>query len=289
MVTRHNRPETAADHTIEELRRLLEERERELEELRARSRRLEVVGADVLSAASHAVMNPLTIIQSYLEILLSDLPEGLSEEQISFVETAHIATGRVKKIVDNLVELAAWETNAAELELTDLSLEELVAKACAEFSVRAAESSVELDVSAGEAETRIEGDASRIAGILGTLLSNAIRLTPPGGRVEVEVGRDDRSAVVTVTDGGPGIPEEETARVFEPFLRVQGGTAEQRRGAGLGLAVAQRQMRAHGGSIELVTSSSSGSAFRLVFPCDLAGSSKPADCPPIPPRAGNPS
>ena len=129
----------------EELRLLLEQRSCEVDELRQQIRDLEERGAQFLSDAAHAAMNPLTIIQSYLEILISDLPAGLSAQQIGFIEIAHEAALRMRRVIDGVVEFAALELDAAELQLASVPIEDVVTDVCS--AVQPIAESAEIDLS----------------------------------------------------------------------------------------------------------------------------------------------
>jgi signal transduction histidine kinase len=95
----------------------------------------------------------------------------------------------------------------------------------------------------------IDADATRIAQIVRNLLSNALQHTPPGGRIDVEVRGTDPAALVTVTDNGPGMPEEELERIFERFYRIDEARGRESGGAGLGLAIVRRLVELHGGRV----------------------------------------
>jgi two-component system sensor histidine kinase QseC len=110
----------------------------------------------------------------------------------------------------------------------------------------------------------VNGDAAALAILIRNLVDNAIRYTPPGGRVEVSVATREDGITLTVTDNGPGIPELERARVFERFYRAPGSGGQ---GCGLGLSIAQRIAELHGASIELAAPvTGSGLQVTVRFP-----------------------
>lgn len=252
--------------TEEELRLLLEQRSCEVDELRQQIRDLEERGAHFLSDAAHAAMNPLTIIQSYLEILISDLPTGLSAQQIGFIEIAHEAALRMRRVIDGLVEFAALELDAAELQLASVSVEDVVTDLCSAVQPIAERAEIDLSVSISSPIPEVEADADRLGAAVREVLSNALRATPPGGRIAVDVIHENHNVVVRVSDTGPGIPDDQLERVFEVFHRLPRLPGESSRGAGLGLAVARRQIEAIGGRIEVSNHPGAGSTFSLVIP-----------------------
>jgi two-component system sensor histidine kinase ResE len=266
MVTRHNRPESDAAHTADELRELLQARTLEVAELRRKLADLQARGTGFLTAASHAVTNPLTIIQSYLEIVLSDLRGGLSDQQAGFVETAHAAALRMHRLIDDLVELAALEMGAAELEMSAVEVGDVVADILASFSPAAETGGIALSVSINPDLPRVKADPARLRNAVDAVVSNAIRLTPRGGRVRVTVSQNDDRVVIGVEDTGPGIPGDRLEQVFEPFVRLSRRNGEPPAGAGLGLSLARRQIEAFGGHIEVSSAIDDGSSFSLVIP-----------------------
>ena len=118
--------------------------------------------------------------------------------------------------------------------------------------------------------TDLNVDATRrLAQILSNLLDNARRYTPPGGAITVDVPCTTTTAEVTVTDSGPGIPDDERERIFERLVRLDAGRARDHGGAGLGLPIARALARAHGGEL-LCLPHDGGAAFRLTLPLDAA-------------------
>jgi signal transduction histidine kinase len=257
-----------AARTAEELSELLEARDLEVEQLRRRIRDLELQGTGFLTAASHAVMNPLTIIQSYLEILLSDLESGLSEQQVEFVTAAHSATRRLNGLVASIVELAALELGAAELEKNAVEVDNLVAEVREAHTPLAEDRGIDLSVSIPPQLPQVSADGERLKNAIGAVVLNAVQRTPRGGRIRVEVRPRDAGVAVGITDTGPGIAEDQLTRVFEPFVRLSRPAGDPNRGAGLGLSIARRQIEAMGGRIEVTSTVGAGSSFDIWIPVE---------------------
>jgi len=266
MVTRHNRPEIDAACSEQELRRLLAESASEVEELRKKVRHLETQGVQFLSSATHAVMNPLTIIQSYLDIVLADLRGGLSDEQLQFIATARTASLRLHRLIESLVELAALELGAVEIELDAVAVGDIVAEVHASRAASVSEAGLELEVSIPADLPPVRADADRLRGALDALVENAVQWSPHGGTVRVAAAASDGDVVVSVADSGPGIPERRLNDVFDAFARLPRESGEPPRGAGLSLSIARRQMDAMGGSIEVSSNEGNGSTFTLRIP-----------------------
>ena len=126
MVARQSRSDSADVSNVEALRAALAEREAEVEELRSRIAKLASAGEDFLSDAAHAIRSPLTVVHSYLEILYSDLRDGLTEDQQSFIGIAFENSVKLRQLIDDLVDLAALETGTAQIELAPVFVNEII-------------------------------------------------------------------------------------------------------------------------------------------------------------------
>jgi len=266
MVTRRNRPEIDASHTEEELRTPLSVRNSEVAELRQRIRDLEFLGTRFLSSASHAVMNPVTIIRSYLEIILSDLEGGLSNDQIEFVKTAHSATVTLNRIIGGVVELAALELGAADLQISAVDVNDVVEEVSGSHAPSVEAEGIQFFASIASNLPRVRADADRLKSAIEEILSNAVQSTPRNGRIGITAERRGTDIVIGVTDSGRGIAEDQLDAVFEPFVRLPRKEGEPRRGAGLGLAVVRRQIEAMGGRVTVSSQVGSGTVFEIVLP-----------------------
>jgi signal transduction histidine kinase len=124
--------------------------------------------------------------------------------------------------------------------------------------------SVHQCVSVGEGCHRFGGDPVRVAEIVNNVVSNAIRYTPAGGRIEVDCRRADGTLMLSVTDSGPGVADLDRERIFDPGYR--GSAASGTLGSGLGLALAKRFAEEHGGSIEVLSATGTGAQFVVKLP-----------------------
>ena len=264
MVARHSRPEPPAAPAGDDLRERLDACTRELDMLRGRVRHLEDDGARFLGAATHAIVNPLTIAHSYLEIVVADLHEGLTDEQLAFVKAAHDATRRMRVLVDELVELAALETGAAEIRPDTLSCAEVVRAVLRDLEAAAEGGGVTVTCDLAADLAPVEADERKLRGALRRLVEHAIRVTPSEGTIAVSASATPGAVAIRIRDAGPEIPEGRRGEVFDPFANLPGNVGDQRRG--LGLAVAKRQIAACGGRIDISNSSPSGTTFTITLP-----------------------
>lgn len=271
MVARQPPPNAAvkgrASHLeIEELRRLVEERTAEAEALEQRLAEIEEEGGRFLSAAAHEVKTPLTIIQSYLEIILSDLTEGLSEEQLSFLRIVYDSVLRLRRLILDMVDLAALETGTLQLDLAPTEVRKLIEGVAHEIKPVVDQAGLALEVEFGPNLPALHVDVERMQEILERLLDNAVKFTPAGGQLRIAARGEDRAVVIEVVDDGIGIPKDRIDEVMEPFTQVHREPGERRQGSGLGLPICRRLVKSFGGTLSIASSRGEGTTVSIRLP-----------------------
>jgi len=207
---------------------------------------------------AHEVRTPLTILRGTTEGLV----DGVLEPDHETLRSLHDEVLRLTGLVGDLETLAAADAAALRLEMRRVDLAEVAGAAVALARGAAADAEVALDASLEAAP--VDGDPERLRQVVVNLLSNALRHTPSGGRLEVRTSSADGAAALEVLDTGPGIAPEDLPHVFERFYR--GADAEGTSGSGIGLAVASELVAAHGGSIEARNREGGGAAFTVRLP-----------------------
>jgi len=239
-------------------------------------RRLERARRDLVANVSHELKTPIAALKGFLELLEGDRVSERHRRE--FLAAMSQETARLERLVEEQLQLARLDAGALRLDREELDLGQLASEVVAPRVPLASREGVELRARPHPGEpVVVDADPARIEQILLILLDNALRHTPPGGRVEVAVGRDEDEASVAVRDTGEGIPPESQAFVFDRFYR--GDASREGRSAGLGLAIARGIAAAHGGSIGLRSVVGEGSTFTLRLPVRPAA---PAPGPPAP-------
>ena len=188
--------------------------------------------------------------------LLSDLTTGMDEE-----------TARLQNILEELAHLHDQILGSLELHSESVDLGEWLPIVILPWSEAAAEKRLDWQTEIPSDLPTIEVDRLRFAQVIGNLLSNAIKYTPSGGRVDISAGRNDGALWIRIADNGPGIPDEEHEKIFQPFYRGDQGR-RIKQGMGLGLSIARDLTIAHGGYIDLETQPGEGSAFTIWLPLE---------------------
>ena len=214
---------------------------------------------------SHELKTPLANIREGTELLLDGSVGDLQEPQREVADILRMNGLKLQQLIENLLSFSAWQTKSEVLTLSDFSMRAQVISVAKtqRLALQAANIQLKLEVD----DIIVKADQDKIRTVLDNLLSNAIKFTPPGGLITIRARRLPTSFVLEFGDTGPGIPEEESPRIFEAFFqgrREQGG---QVGGTGIGLSVVLECIQAHDGSVELIDSDEfPGAHFRIHIP-----------------------
>ena len=226
-------------------------------------RRLETIRRDFVANASHELKTPLTIISGFAETLLD--PELPSPQRRQFVGTIQSNVVRMQRIVDDLLDLARYESGSWVPNPADVDLRAAAADALGLVQAEAERRKLDLRIEIAAGADRVFADATALRQILQNLVENAVRYTQAGS-VTIFARREERGVVVGVRDTGAGIPPEHLPRIFERFYRVDAGRSREVGGTGLGLAIVKHLVEAHGGSVRAASTVGVGTEVAIVLP-----------------------
>jgi len=227
-----------------------------------RIRRLEQMRREFVANASHELRSPLTVISGYLEAMHDD--QELATAWHGPLAEMRRQTDRMAGIVDDLLELSRLETDPTEPTLEPIDVEGLLARIREEaLALGTGPRHVEITVTT---RCRLLGSEREVYSAVSNLVFNAMRYTPPEGRVTVRWAEDRGEGLLEIADTGIGIPAEHLPRLTERFYRVEASRVRTKGGTGLGLSIVKHVAQRHGGGLSIQSQVGKGSRFALRFP-----------------------
>ena len=222
---------------------------------------------DFLADVSHELRTPIAALLTFNE-LLTERAGADPAARAEFLESSRVQLERLDWLAQNLLELSKLESGLVLLDLRPEDLRTAVESAVEQATPAARRRRLELTVSLPEGPLRIRHDPPRIGQVLTNLIGNAIKFTPPGGKVSIALSRSRDGARIDVTDTGVGIDASELPRIFERFYRGSRANEARGSGSGLGLAIVRSIVDMHHGSIAVDSRLGTGSRFTVILPRD---------------------
>ena len=229
--------------------------------------KLEDVRKRIIADSAHELRTPVTLIRGTVEAML----DGVYPIDRETLESVHEETVRLAKLIEMLRELELIDSGKLALNTSTVDLEDLARKDTLLLQQTLHKKGISLSLYAEPGLPRLIADPLRLQEVVFNLLANAIDHTPSGGKIALSLVTDGRTAIVTVEDSGPGIPEAEREKVFERFYRIDPARSAQNGGSGLGLSISREIVRAHGGEIRVIDSNLGGARFEVRLPLQGMG------------------
>ncbi|HEX2191525.1 MAG TPA: ATP-binding protein [Longimicrobiaceae bacterium] len=217
---------------------------------------------EVLAIVSHDLRNPLNLVLTSGSFLL-ETAEGLEPKQREQLRMIHRAAGQMNRLIQDLLDVSIMEAGKVSVEPRPEPVEPLVREACGLQEHTAEARSIRVSCEFGAGLPEVHADRGRILQVFGNLLGNALKFTPEGGRIRVRAERDGEAVRFSVEDTGAGIRPDDFPYVFDRFWQARHSRAG---GAGLGLAIAQGIVHAHGGAMWVESEVGRGSTFLFTLP-----------------------
>lgn len=213
--------------------------------------------------ASHELRTPLGILKTELELALKRARSP--QELQSALRSAAEESDRLNSLAEDLLVLARSDRGRLPVRKQDTDISALVSESIARFRTRAEERDITVSLH-GAAQIRADVDPVRLQQTIGNLIDNALRHSPVGGAVAIDVARTESLLTIEVSDEGPGFPADFVDKAFEPFARVDSGRARTVGGAGLGLAIVKAVVQSHGGTVTARNGEQGGAVLSLSLP-----------------------
>jgi hypothetical protein len=223
---------------------------------------------DFLSSMSHELRTPLNGVLGLSEALQDGIYGPLNERQRGALHRIEESGGHLLALINDILDISKLDAGAVSLTLTPTSLDEVCRQSLRFVQEAGLRKGLRFAVSIGEVGMVVLADERRLAQMVVNLLGNAVKFTPEGGSVCLEVSAPAGSGEVRVAvrDTGIGISAEQLPRLFQRFVQLDGSLARQHNGSGLGLALTQRLAALHGGRVEVASEPGAGSCFTLILP-----------------------
>ena len=229
------------------------------EEARAANR----AKADFLAVMSHELRTPLNAIGGYTELLEMGLRGPVTEEQLTDLARIKRSQRHLLSLINDLLNYAKLEAGRVQYVIETLSVADILASLEPLIAPQIAAKQLTFDTSQQDDALAIRADREKVQQILLNVLSNAVKFTPPGGRISVAIQRVDRAVRLAISDTGIGIPEDKLDVIFEPFVQLSRGLTQHNEGTGLGLAISRDLARAMDGDLRAESAVGRGSTFTL--------------------------
>lgn len=222
----------------------------------------------MMGMVAHDLRNPLSVIYNFSTFLMEDQPaeHELNEQQREFLEEIRASSQLMLSIVEDMLDISAIESGNIRLNKSETDFCKLVRQVMRFYASKAEGKGIRLECKAPERPVVKQVDPNKMRQVLVNLISNAVKFSSSGSTVRISVRQEGKGVTISVEDEGQGIPKEELKNLFVPFAKISvTGTAGEK-STGLGLAITQKLVEAHGGSIDVKSKVGKGTTFTIDLP-----------------------
>jgi PAS domain S-box-containing protein len=267
-ITERKRMEQALHEERALLAQRIEERTADLRAANMELARAARLKDEFLASMSHELRTPLNAVLGLSEALREQAYGPISERQDRALQTIEESGRHLLELINDILDLAKIDAGRMDMDMDDIEVEPICQMSMRMVRQAAQQKHITMELTIDPAATRVRADPRRLKQILVNLLSNAIKFTPGDGRVGLDVTTDAAQHAMhfTVWDTGIGIAPGQMERLFQPFVQLDSRLARRYDGTGLGLALVDRMVRLHGGSVAVTSEQGVGSRFRVSLP-----------------------
>ena len=227
---------------------------------------LDRMKSEFIATVSHELRTPLTSLSMGIDILAKEVVGSVNQRQKDLLVAAKDDSERLRKLVKDLLDLSKLESGKYEMKKELIDFRRLVAEAVRPLRLPFEEKQILLEIDVEDRMPAFSADPHQLIWVITNLLSNALRYTDAGGKVQLTAKKQDGGLLVEVTDTGHGIPPEQQEAVFDKFVQIKSSTDTTPGSVGLGLAIAREVVEAHGGRIWVESQVGIGSRFSFTIP-----------------------
>jgi signal transduction histidine kinase len=222
---------------------------------------------EFLAKVSHELRTPLNAIIGFSELIMRQAETPLDHaRQSAYVEDIHASGRHLLDLINDILDFARAGSGKLLLQESEADIAEVLVSVNRLLGPRMRDAGLEFSQNIPPHLMRIWCDERKLKRMLLNLLTNAVKFTPSGGRIDVDVSQTDAGIIISVRDTGAGIAEADLPRVIEPFIQVDNALSRRSEGTGLGLPLVKAMIEIHGGSLVLESKVNMGTTVKLIFP-----------------------
>lgn len=258
--------QSALNQANRQLEQRVQERTQELRQALYKLTEMNQLKANFIANISHELRTPLTHIKGYLDIMADGTLGSLTSGQEEAVSILKRSSARLERLIEDLLHFSLASRGELNLKLGVVDLTRGLRAVVDQFRAKAEAEGVRLELRLPQRGQPVECDEEKIMWVMAQLVDNAIKFTPKGGLVLLEARPEMELVKVSVADTGIGIPKERLTEIFEPFHQLDGSATRRYGGTGLGLALSNQILQAHGVSLKVESIEGKGSRFHFSLP-----------------------
>ncbi len=233
-----------------------------IEELKS----VESLRRELIANVSHDLRTPLAITRGYVETLQIKKDILSTKNQEKYIAIVHKNISKLSHLIDQLFEYSKLEAKQIEPSKEPFSISDLAYDVVEKYEQLATEKALSIQLDIEEKLPLVFADISLVERVIQNLMDNALKFTPEGGTVTIELVSDNKEVFVAIKDTGVGISAKELTQIFERYKQVSTSTKSKREGAGLGLAIAKKIMEIHDSTIKVISQPQEGTTFQFYLP-----------------------
>jgi len=260
----------ALEKANSELENRVRERTDELKNALNRLTELNRLKSNFIANISHELRTPLTHIRGYLELLIGRELGSLTKEQSKALDVMRKSEERLEQLIENLIQYALVARGDLNLNIARVNFHDVLDEVITGASQKCKKASIIFKTSIPQTIPGVDADHQKIVWVLSQLVDNAIKFTPSGGIVELNVRVSKNQVSLSIYDNGIGILPEKFSEIFEPFHQLDGSATRRYGGTGLGLSMVKQIIEAHNSTVQVKSKSGSGSYFGFSLPISTA-------------------
>ncbi|MDH3942705.1 MAG: HAMP domain-containing histidine kinase [Anaerolineae bacterium] len=258
--------QAALKKSNDHLEKRVADRTAELQNALAKLTELNQLKYNFVSNISHELRTPLAHMMGYLDLLTSQALGSLNDEQVDALSVINKAYHRLEDLIDSLLLFSFASQGELSISPSPVSIREIVQAIHNQLQTKAASRDISFSMQIPDNLPHAMADVEKLTWVLKQLFDNAIKFNRPGGRVECAAESSDLNIRISIEDTGIGIPEEKLSEIFDAFHQLDNSSTRKYGGAGIGLALAQRIIAAHGSTIQVASQPENGARFEFDLP-----------------------